>query len=410
MDAFGLQRMLPVSTSRSFDYRSSRGNPQGVRRTQTSRPSSRSASRVARGDGAGQPQQAFTALVAHPASDGSDPYDRAMAGSTTAGGERIHLWLEHERVVAAAWIHDTGYDWCQSWQTPALADHALAAAVQWDVTPSSPPTGVEFMRALTWLRAILPLATRGERVDDLPLSDDDLTDGPALLIRRLVASGLEEPGQLIALSWPSLEVETFTGEPDPSTAAWVKQRLRDREREDVAAAERAAADRRRHEEESTGTEAESHAGAREAVIAEYERRVLTEQDFVAGMIDGACHWHLHDWADTLLQSVERAGRSGASRDFSSLLNLLRITVDMRRNQLDPFSGYLEAPRAIIALHQAHGAALDRLLTLRHETFLALLRDTARAVHMALGDPLAWDVLIRFGASPLRPDEPPDEWY
>ena len=96
--------------------------------------------------------------------------------------------------------------------------------------------------------------------------------------------------------------------------------------------------------------------------------------------------------------------------MSALGDLLHHAVQLRRQQLDPFAGYLEAPESIIRLYQDHGASLRDLDTHRSEAFAPLLSDAATAFYRAHGAPVIWGALIAHGAWPVRPDSPTEEWY
>lgn len=332
--------------------------------------------------------------------------------------ERFHLWLEDGRVVAAVWIGPDGYFWCQSWRAPDLSAAAVEAAARWGVSPDSPPPRDELMRPVTWLRAVIPLATHGDREDGLLTAHDAAADSVERFVPRLVSGGLDTTGRLMTLSWPSLRVGTFFGHPDPETAALVAQRLRDRQRQDSEADARHRADQPRRDAEAAAAEAEAAAAEaaarateRDAVIAEWSDVTLSEDAFVTAILDGASQWHLRPWADALLNAVVEAGRPPAARaDLVPLADLLREEVGLRRRDLDPFAGYLEAPRSISRLHGAHGDAMRELVDRRDEAFDGLPRDTAAAMHRALGRPLTWGELMGAGAWPVPPTAPPaEEW-
>lgn len=331
--------------------------------------------------------------------------------SAPAGGD-CWIWSSASAVIAAAWIWRDGFYWCQSWPAEDLVERSVAQAAVFGISPGVvPDLRDDRIIRLDWLRTLLALA-QGDEYHQLvehgpSLAPRDADTAAPALVRRLVASGLTQAALLTSLSWPSLTVETFTADPDPQVASLIAEQLR--RNEDRRAREASAADEARRQQEATRPPRDPVAEDRAALITAYGTSLLTEEDFVAAVLDGVTQWHLHEWVTTLIDAVTEVADSYPP-DRRALTDLLHATMDLRRGDVSPFAGLMEAPRTIIALYRKHGQAMVELTELRDRAYDPLLRDLSAALYRQHGTPIPWSDLIAHGATPVRPPAPDvEEW-
>lgn len=108
------------------------------------------------------------------------------------------------------------------------------------------------------------------------------------------------------------------------------------------------------------------------------------------------------------------GRTPPRRAFGSfdyLSELLQDAAGAARDLRSPFSGYLEAPPAIIDLYQRHGAALSKSVSEVHSQIRELMTDTAAAMYAVPPDrSVTLDEAVAQGFVPDPPSPvSEDEW-
>jgi hypothetical protein len=89
---------------------------------------------------------------------------------------------------------------------------------------------------------------------------------------------------------------------------------------------------------------------------------LAVNELVDVIVGGARHYWLRDRADAMVKAIDLLAEQGQnieggqrpSPDRRALLSLVESTVEAMRAQLNPFAGFLEAPKAVIELYQKHG--------------------------------------------------------
>jgi hypothetical protein len=138
--------------------------------------------------------------------------------------------------------------------------------------------------------------------------------------------------------------------------------------------------------------------------------ILGRDEFTHAIGVGASRLWMRGYGDALLNAVDSIGRESKrdNGDGFALAGLLRDVVNSRRANLNPFSGYLEAPEVIIRYWSEFRDELDELEETRREVIESMLYSVAEEFFDTL-PPITWAQLHASGVPVEVPDQPDDDY-
>ena len=138
--------------------------------------------------------------------------------------------------------------------------------------------------------------------------------------------------------------------------------------------------------------------------------ILGRDEFTHAIGAGASRLWMEGYGDALLNAVDSIRREsqGDNGDGFALAHLLRSVIDSGRANLNPFSGYLEAPEVIIRYWSEFRDELDELEETRREVIESMLYNVAEEFFDTL-PPITWAQLHASGVPVEVPDRPDDDY-
>lgn len=314
-------------------------------------------------------------------------------GDEWAGPDwRLAAWMSRDHVVAASFQRPDGFAWCQAGRPNDLVERAAAADEEWWHTFGA--DDFAGMAEINRYRVLLRLAQSGELTEatEAIWTDDEMSSalatpqGTRALLRRAVASGLDAPGELTTLSWPSGAIEVTTAKADLA--------LRKRINAVLALARK-----------QISAERPSDLHPRQHLVQHSAPRPVPHRE---GDLE------LDDYIEALRGDRERALAMHRAMEelvegsAGDVIPLIGAALTALHAEVNPFSGLVEAPAVVHELHVHNGDATRELAEDRDAIIGALLQDAALALFDALQRPITWSELIARGVPPF-PAPTVDDW-